>query len=154
MNEIRHAEEKDIGEILVMGRMFFDESPFTGFSTFDVDSFHATVIALISGSAEGSLLVVDTGSGLSGMAASVIYPLYFNLKTLIGQEIFWFMKPEHRNGIGDTLLDELEADSMNKGAVVFMSASLAGGRDKAFERLYRRRGYAPAENSYMRKLSS
>jgi GNAT superfamily N-acetyltransferase len=151
--EIRHAEPQDLSALLDMGRDFFDHSGSASFTTFDEDSLTGTLIALISGVSGGSLLVAETEGQVVGMAACVVFPFYANHSTLIGQEIFWWVKPEHRKGIGGSLLDELEAEAKRKGAKVFIGANLSGERNAAFERLYRRRGYTPAENTHLRVLS-
>lgn len=151
--EIRHAEPDDLGALLEMGREFFDHSPNGAFTTFDENSLTATLIALMSGMSGGSVLVAETEGEVVGMAACVVYPFYANHSTLMGQELFWWVKPEFRKGIGGSLLDELEAEAKRKGAKVFLGAHLSGERNAAFERLYRRRGYTPAENTHIRILS-
>lgn len=152
--EIRIAEAKDLPDIVDMGREFFEQSGNGAFTTFDESSFIATVIGLMSGVANGTLLVAESAGSVIGMAAHVVFPFYANAQTKIGQEIFWYCKPDFRNGIGSDLLDELEADARRKGADVFMSAAIAGLRDGAVARVYQRRGYKPLENSYIRKLAS
>jgi GNAT superfamily N-acetyltransferase len=154
MTEIRHATPDDIEQLVEMGEQFFEESPFRSISTWDAGSFQLTVMSLLSGSTQGGLLVAEDGGKLAGMAAYVIFPLYFNLQTKLAQEVFWFCKPAHRRGLGGALLSELEQDALKNGAQVFISANLAGERDEAFTRLYQRRGYAPTENVFMRKLAS
>jgi len=151
--EIRHAEPDDLNVLLEMGRDFFDNSPNGAFTTFDENSLTSTLIALMSGVAGGSLLVAEADGQVVGMAACVVFPFYANHSTLIGQEMFWWVNPEHRKGIGGSLLDELEAEAKRKGAKVFLGAHLSGERNAAFERLYRRRGYTPAENTHLRILS-
>lgn len=150
--EIRPAEAKDLIDLIDMGREFFEQSGNGAFTTFDEPSFISTIISLMSGA--GTLLVAETADRVVGMAASVVFPFYANMQTRIAQEVFWFCKPDFRKGIGAALLDELEADAQRKGADVFMSAAIAGLRDGAIARVYERRGYKPAENTFLRKLSS
>lgn len=152
--EIRLAEPRDLISIIDMGREFFEQSGNAAFTTFDEPSFVTTVIGLMSGVANGSLLVAESVGSAVGMAAHVVFPFYANMQTKISQEIFWFVKPDFRNGIGTALLDELEADARRKGADVFMSAAIAGLRDGAIRRVYERRGYKAAENTFLRRLSS
>lgn len=152
--EIRYAEPKDLVEILEMGREFFEQSGNGAFTTFDEPSLTATVIGLMSGVGNGALLVAEVGGRAVGIAAHVVFPFYANMNTKLGQELFWFVKPDFRKGIGAALLDELEADAKRKGADVFMSAAIAGLRDEAIGRVYQRRGYKPAENTFIRRLSS
>jgi L-amino acid N-acyltransferase YncA len=151
--EIRKAQPEDLPALLDMGRDFFDHSANSAFTTFDENSLTATLIALMSGVAGGSLLVAETDGEVVGMAACVVFPFYANHSTLISQELFWWVKPEHRKGIGGAILDELEAEAKRKGAKIFIGANLSGERSAAFERLYRRRGYTPAENTHLRILS-
>jgi GNAT superfamily N-acetyltransferase len=150
---IRTATVEDVEEIIEMGRGFYDESPFASISTFDEGSLRLTILALINGSMQGGLLVAEADR-LVGMAAYVIFPLYFNMQTKIGQEVFWWVRPEHRRGVGSRLMDELEAEAKRNGAKVFIGANLSGEHDAAFARLYRRRGYMPGEQTHIRILSS
>jgi GNAT superfamily N-acetyltransferase len=152
--EIRAAQPDDLGAMLDMGREFFDHSGNGAFTTFDESSLTATLISLMSGLSGGSILVAEVSGRVVGMAACLVFPFYANHGTLIGQELFWWTNPDHRKGVGGELLDELEAEAKRKGAKVFISANLAGEHDAAFERLYRRRGYTPAENTHIRILSS
>lgn len=151
--EIRPAEPKDFLEVIEMGREFFEQSGNGAFTTFDEPSFTATVISLMSGVNKATLLVAESAGRTVGMAAHVVFPFYANMNTNISQEIFWFVKPDFRNGIGSALLEELEADARRKGADVFMSAAIAGLRDGAIARVYERRGYKPAENTFIRHLN-
>ena len=137
-----------------MGRDFFEQSGNATFATFDDSSFTMTLISLMSGAVNGTVLVAESEEKVIGMAAHVVFPFYCNMQTKIAQEIFWWVKPDYRNGIGGTLLDELEADAARRGADVFMSAAIAGLRDAAIGRVYQRRGYKPAENTFIRRLSS
>lgn len=152
--EIRAAEPKDLPGIIEMGREFFEQSGNGAFTTFDEPSFTMTIMALMGGISGGTLLIAESAERAVGMAACVVFPFYCNMETKIGQEIFWFCKPDFRNGVGAALLDELETEARRKGADVFMSAAIAGLRDGAIARVYQRRGYKPAENTYIRKLSS
>lgn len=136
-----------------MGREFFEQSGNSAFTTFDEASFTSTIIALMS-MESSMLLVAESTNQVVGMAAAVVFPFYANMQTKLAQEIFWYVKPDFRKGVGGALLDELEAEAGRKGANVFMSAAIAGLRDGAIGRVYERRGYKPIENSYIRKLSS
>ncbi len=137
-----------------MGREFFDHSGNDRFTTFDENSLTATLIAMMSGVAGGSVLVAEVEGKVVGMAACVVFPFYANHATLIGQELFWWVSPAHRKGVGGALLDELEAEAKRKGAKMFIGANLSGEHDAAFARMYRRRGYVPAECTYIRNLAS
>lgn len=152
--EVRAAQSEDLTALLDMGRVFFEHSGNSKFTTFDEPSLTATLIGLMSGVPAGCVLVAEVSGRVVGMAGCVVFPFYANMNTLIGQEVFLWVNPEHRGAVGDALLDELENTAMRKGAKVFINANLAGERDKAFARYYRRRGCTPAEQTHIRILSS
>jgi predicted N-acetyltransferase YhbS len=152
--EIRAAQPDDLGPLLDMGREFFEQSGNSRFTTFDEPSLTTTLIGLMSGVPTGCVLVADIDGNVVGMAGCVVFPFYANMNTKIGQEVFLWVDPAHRGAVGDALLDELEATAMRKGAKVFINANIAGERDKAFARYYRRRGCVPAEQTHIRILSS
>lgn len=152
--EIRAAEPEDLPYLLDMGREFFDHSGSAAFTTFDESSFTATLMSLMAGVSGGVLLVAEAEGSVVGMAACVVFPFYANMATLIGQEIFWWVSPDRRKGVGGSLLDELEAEATRKGAKIFIGANLSGEHSAAFARLYRRRGYVPGENTHLRILAS
>ena len=152
--KIRLAVPEDLPALLDMGREFFDYSPNSAFTTFDEPSLTATLIGLMSGVPAGCVLVADVDGKAVGMAGCVVFPFYANANTLIGQEVFLWVSPAHRGDVGETLLDELEDAAMRKGAKVFINANIAGERDKAFARYYRRRGCVPAEQTHIKVLSS
>jgi hypothetical protein len=151
---IRNATENDIFDLVNMGQDFFNESGLQDVASWDAQSFDTTCRAMINGVVPGSLLVAQKDNELIGMTGCIMFPLYCNLSLTLAQEVFWWVSPEFRKGLGGDLLDELEADAKRKGANVFMSAQIAGQRDEAFARVYQRRGYRPSENLYMRKLAS
>ncbi len=151
--EIRHAEPDDLSVLLDMGREFFESSGNARFTTFDEPSLTATLIGLMSGVPAGCVLVADVEGKVAGMAGCVVFPFYANASTLIGQEVFLWVDPDYRGAVGDALLDELENTAMRMGAKVFINANMAGERDKAFARYYRRRGCVPAEQTHIRILS-
>jgi hypothetical protein len=152
--EIRQAEPNDLNALLDMGREFFEVSGNARFTTFDEPSLTATLIGLMSGVPNGCVLVAELAGEVVGMAGCVVFPFYANISTLIGQEVFFWVSPAHRGAVGDALLDELEGTAMRKGAKVFINANIAGERDKAFARYYRRRGCVPAEQTHIKVLHS
>jgi predicted N-acetyltransferase YhbS len=152
--EIREAQPNDLNALLDMGREFFEHSGNAKFTTFDEPSLTATLIGLMSGVPNGCVLVAELDGKVVGMAGCVVFPFYANFSTSIGQEVFFWVSPAHRGVVGDALLDELEDTAMRKGAKVFINANIAGERDKAFARYYRRRGCVPAEQTHIKVLHS
>ncbi len=149
--KVRPAAKDDLAAIMEMGQAFFEESGLSDCTDFDGNSFHTAVRKLIEGNFTGIILVAED-ERIVGMAACLIYPFYFNVNTSVAQEIFWYCEPDHRFGAGAALLDELEQAAKRRGVSVFIAASMSGLRDSALLRLYRRRGYKPAENTYIKRM--
>lgn len=148
---IRPADERDIPTLLRMGHYFFDEAEMGDVTEYDPGSMERTFRHLIDG-ASGILLVADVSGAVVGAAGALLYPHYFNTDSLTGQEIFWWVAPEHRKGVGAPLLDAMESAAMAAGAVSFSMVSLASLRSDALDRVYRRRGYRPSERTYIKRF--
>lgn len=147
---IRPAEERDIPHLLEMGQRFFNEAGWGDVTEYDPGSMERTLHHLIH--ANGILLVVESGGAVVGMAGALLYPHYFAATSLTGQEIFWWVDPAHRKGSGAALLDAMEAAAKAAGAVSFSMVSVASLRSDALDRVYQRRGYRPAERTYIKRF--
>lgn len=149
---IRAAVTEDVPVILRMGKAFFDQAPWPEFAEWDEGSTRLTLEMLIDGRLPGVLLAAEQDGEVVGMAAALLFPLYFNHRTAAAQEIFWWIEPEHRSGVGAIMFDELEHIAREKGAKVMFAESTAGLRTEALARLYRRRGYKPAGHTFIKRL--
>lgn len=99
----------------------------------------------------GCLLVIDGGDGLAGATGALLHPHYFNSAHLTGQELFWWVDPEHR-GQGNALFDALENWVREQGAKSFTMIALEALDPERVGMIYRRRGYRPVEHSYVRAM--
>lgn len=149
---IRAGEETDVPAIMALGRKFFDAAGWPAVAEWDDASVEATLRALIDGKMPGGLPVAEVDGEVVGMAAFLLFPFYFNLRTTVGQEIFWYVEEKHRFGAGAEMLQWIEAKAKEGGAAVFIMSSVTGLRDAALARVYARRGYAPAENTFIKRL--
>lgn len=142
---IRDATHADIPALVGMGERFFLESGYSKEATFDPATFESTLRSLIDG--DSGILIITEG----GMAGALVYPMYFNASILTGQELFYWISPEHRGG-GVALLDALESRAKALGAKTFSMICLDTLRPEAVGRLYERRGYRKSEHSYIKRL--
>lgn len=149
---IRSALKRDVPGLLRMGREFFKESGLSSFMAWDDFSFEITATRLIEGKIPGVILVADDDDKLVGMAACLLFPMYFNLSVPAAQELFWWVDPRHRFGVGGWLIEELEDQAKEAGASVLLLGAVSGLRDAAISRVYARRGYKPLEHSYIKEL--
>jgi len=144
---IRRATEEDIEFIVEMGRKFYESCGFPSILTFDPEILTGVLHNLIVN--DNACILVD--DKLRGMIAGVVYPYYFTGQ-MSGNEMFWWVEPEHRKGLGKKLLDKLEEWAEAKGAVSFTMISLDASNPEKMDKIYRKRGYEPREHHYVRYL--
>jgi GNAT superfamily N-acetyltransferase len=147
---IRPAVREDIPRILEMGERFFETAGWPEVAAWDAESMARTLGFLIERDI-GAVFVLDEGGDLVGMAGGMLNPFYFNAGHLTGQELFWWVEPEHR-GQGRFLFDALEDWARAAGAQSFTMIALDRIKPEVMGRIYRARGYRAAEHSYIKRF--
>jgi len=143
---IRRATLADIEQMVVLGQRFHayagvHEIPF------DPESFHQTV-ALGLADPNQCYLVAEVDGAVRAMAGAIAYPPYFNHTAKTGQELFWWSEC----GDGMRLHDALAGWARERGCQSFAMIALADGRSARMERLYKRMGYRPSEQTFIKRL--
>ena len=148
---IRPATENDMHSLIGMGRRFFQASGYGDLAAFDRESFEVTLRHLIGGG--GTCLVAEKDGLVVGMAGALAYPFYFNAQHKTGQELFWWLNPEHRGGLlGARLFAGLEAWAKDQGCSSFTMVALDAVRPEQVGGMYKRRGYRASEHTYIKEL--
>lgn len=148
---IRLASKADVPVIARLGTLFFVEAGWSDVAEWDHDSIMRTLEHMVA-SDDGILLVAETDGKIIGMAGGLVFPLYFNHAHKSGQELFWWIAPEHRGGVGARMLDRLEQEARDRGAKSWAMIALAKVRPESVGKLYERRGYRASERSYIKAL--
>lgn len=146
---IRLAVPDDGPAMMAMAAQFHDEAGYGAQFPFDVVSFAHTVAAL---GPRGLVLVAEVDTHIVGMAAADVAPAVTNHGVLIAREVFWFVLPQNRKGIGRQLLNALELLALEHGADYFDAIAEEGKRSAALGRVYRAGGLVPAETVYRKNL--
>lgn len=155
---IRPAVPEDIFQLAKLGQAFFKEAGFADKLpngddlTFDLESFGRTVGTLID--TGGVMLVAEIDENVVGMAAAGAAPAWWNNNVLTAQELFWYVDPPYRKGIGAKLMMALEAAVKSLGVTLFSMSAEEGLRSTALNRMYRQRGYFPTEMLFWKRLGS
>ena len=143
---IRLAKLEDIPNLLRMGELFFNDSGYGEITSFNKNDTEITLKSLID---LGTLLT----DGKSSMIGFLVFPLFMNQKTLMSQELFWWVDEDKRGTrIGIDLLKQAEKISKENGATVMNMLSLNDLNGEKVNKLYERLGYKRKEQSYMRVL--
>lgn len=148
---IRNAEPGDIPAIAELGALFHIEAELGDVVGYCPESTAKTLQSLID-SPDGILLVAEQGGEIVGMTGGLAFPFYFNHAHKSGQELFWFVKPEARNGVGRLLFDAIEAEAKAAGCVSWAMIALDRVQPELTGKIYRRRGYRASEHSYIKRL--
>ena len=146
---VRVAKANDLPSMVRMGRRFFDASGYSDLASFDDGSFEATFSSLID--SPDAVVVVCEQDRIVGMAAALLYPLYFNASHRTAQEMLWWVD-EDRRGVGGHIFDMLIAEAKKKGAKSVSMIALEELSPSVVGAFYERRGFRPSERSWMRAL--
>lgn len=147
---IRHAVPSDMPELLRMGRAFHAVTGVADLIPLDEPTLERTFQQLMDAEL-GALLVVEGEGGLIGATGALLHPHYWNADHITGQELFWWIDPEHR-GCGGKLFDALEGWVREQGASSFTMIALDALEADRVSLIYRRRGYRPAERCFVRGM--
>lgn len=153
--DIRAATPADVPALVAMVRRLYDESKWSSVvEEFDDDSMAANLQRMMIPETGGVVVVAVADDGeFAGMAAALIYPCFFNVAVLVGQEIVFWVDPEYGGHTGPAIINGMEAVCKGLGAKVMIQADLPRGRrDEAVTEFYRRRGYQPGENIFVKAL--
>lgn len=131
-----------------MGRAFFDKTAYApiGFNPQDFE----TVLRNVIDSPDGILLIADEG-GPIGMLGAIKYPFYMNRSHITVQELFWWVDENQRGtNAGTALISALESWAAEHGAKSVQMACLEAIEPQRIGALYRRRGYAASDHSFLK----
>lgn len=150
---IREATKSDAEKVAHLGGLFYEEAGLMErFGGFDP----STVIHLVEQSqGNGSLiaLLAEESGEAVGIAMAVLYPFPFNNAVKVGQELFWWVRPEHRKqSHGRDLMEGLEDWARNQGAQAFTMINLHGLDHEAVAKIYKKSGYSPLEHTFTKRF--
>lgn len=148
---IRPARLDDMPAMLALLADFHAASGMGAVAPYCAESMAATLARMMDNNA-AILLVAEHNGDVVGVAGGSVFPAYWNQAQTIGQESFWWADPAHRGRIGPAMLENLEQEARNRGAVRFLMVCLEALRPTAVGELYRRRGYEALEHSYVRAI--
>lgn len=143
---IRPAALQDIPRMVELGQRFHEYAGVAEIP-FDAASFGQT-ISLGLTDPNQCYLVADVDETVQAMAGAISYAPYFNHAAKTGQELFWWSEC----GEGLRLHDALAAWALERGCQSFAMIALADGRSERMARLYKRMGYRPTEQTFIKGL--
>jgi len=147
---VREATTDDLPELLRMGEMF--ASCIGASIEYDEASFAETLRGMIEN--DQATVMVAEGASIVGMIAGLLFPAFFNHAHLTGQELVWWVDPEHRRGrAGIMLFSALEDWAKESGAQTFSMMSIEPLKTDEVNQMYERKGYTVHEHSFIKELT-
>ena len=146
---IRPAVAADLPALVEMGAAFHGEAQWASdIAAFDPDTFADLCVAL---NEHGVLLVADIEGDAVGMIGGGFLPAWFNRASHVAQELFLYVRPEHRRGAGARLMLKMIDECRARGATTLFASAIANGSPDVDD-IYRRLGFAPTERAYSKVL--
>ena len=143
---IRDATEDDFLDLVSIGSDF---AAAAGMPEVDVDTLVTTLRTLMD---SGVLKVAENGE-IAGTIGALVFPHYWNVNEVVAQELFWWIREEYRGtSAGIRLLNACEKECQGMGAKKLMMLCLDNLDGDKVANLYRRRGYEPQEQTFIKVL--
>ena len=141
---IRPANDTDREWIAAEGKRFFDASGYGEVCEYNGDDLMRTLERV-------QIVLVDDQR--RAMAAAGLFPAFMDSRSLMAQELFWWVSPEHRgSGVAIELLEAIESAAKRMGAKALLMLCIDHLDGERVAEIYKRRGYRAAERMFMRKL--
>jgi len=148
MTDIIKATIDDLNDLVTMGCAFFHEAQWQDLYEWDNNSASLVLADLIQNPEAVVYMAKQDGISI-GMAAAVLYPLWYNTNIKVAQEFFMYVRPEKR-GVGTKLKNKLEEEAIKMGARTMAMGSVEAL--PALDKYYARSGYAPSEKTFIKRL--
>lgn len=139
----------DLYTVVSGAREFYKEMSLPG--EFKADNFTQSWSMLMNLNLGTIFAAFEDGNCVAGIGA-IIYPCP-NTGDQVATEAFWYVRSTHRKGTtAIRLLKEFEAWGKRRKASRLVMGALANSPE-AVTRLYKRSGYTPLEQHWMKQLS-
>jgi GNAT superfamily N-acetyltransferase len=142
---LRLATFNDLEQCLNIGEEFWDQTEY------NMPYNRAGVMDLLVGLIQSELFIVyEYENEIVGVAALLIAPFHFDPSIKVATELFWYVRPGVReNGVGEAMLDGMEAMAKTKGAHLFGMGTMY---DPKADAMLESRGYKQTEKTFTKVL--
>ena len=150
--EVRAATTDDLPNYIQLARMFHAASPMHNVIPFD-DEGYSKFFSRALQAPEVGVWLAEIDGEVVGIAGALLYPMYFSPKTLVAQELWWWLTPKARgSGAGAKMFKQIEDWAKSNGAAAVFMIALEDSRAKKMEHLYARAGFRPMERTFIKEV--
>ena len=152
MLNVRNATIDDLSEYVLLAQEFHAASPMHGAIAFDPEGYADFFIGAVENPDIG-LWLAEIGGKVVGITGAINYPLYFNPKSNVVQELWWWLTPDSRGtGAGAKMFNCIKDWAKEKNACAMFMIALEDDRAGKMEKLYRRAGFKPVERTFIKEV--
>jgi len=151
---LRDAEHPDIPELVEMLLAFQLEA-----GCYDqIDPCRESLAGFLKGiidSQDAGAEIYEIDGVIAGATAILAYPSWFNQKQKVGQELFWYIKPEYRGkfGMAMRMFKWLERWAENHKLTALTVASTGTMKVDKLASFYEKRGFKVWDVLYTKEVS-
>lgn len=147
---VRFATLEDVSAIIEMGAEFVSQA----WTEFEYDELSTKSWLYDFLHMPGTvLLIAEHNEEVIGMLAGMIVPMYFNQDHRNAQEMFWWVKEEHRKSrAGIQLLKVFEKWAIAHGARTIQMGTVARINQSRLAEFYKKQGFEESETYYTKVL--
>lgn len=151
---IRLAEQKDIPELVKMLLAFQSEAGCYDQITPCEKSLSNFMAGIIT-NADADAAVYEVDGIIAGATAILAYPSWFNQAQKVGQELFWYIKPEYRGkyGMAMRMFKWLERWAEDHKLQALTVASTGTLKVEKLGEFYEKRGFKMWDVLYTKEVS-
>lgn len=149
--KVRKASETDLPKIVEMGLAFYNDTQHSAHEPYNSEAVKNVSKWLLEDEKRGIVLVAHTDEGeVIGATAGMLYPLWMAPNHITGQEMFWYVMPEHRKSRAGSLLFAALEDWASRNANSFCMIALSHLAEKRIGKMYEAKGYVALEKTYVK----
>lgn len=151
---VRKATLDDWPQYASLAQAFHDASPMHNVIPFDPVGYRTFYENALSNKDIGVWLAECDGE-VVGVCGAMAYPLYFNPKATVVQELWWWLNPNVRgSGAGGQMFNQIEQWANEKRASALFMVALEDNHAKKMENMYTRAGFRPLERTFIKEVSA
>lgn len=149
---IRFATPEDAPKVAEMVEPFFGMALTEMLGEYDRKAMQ-NLVAATTLSGDACTIIAEVDGNMVGALCALSYQHPMKPSVRIGQELFWWVDPEHRKGgTGKEMLSAFEDWAKSIGCRSVVMATMHGIDHERNGAFYQRSGYGPFEYTYLKEV--
>lgn len=151
--KVRKATKDDLPKIVEMGLAFFNDTKHAAVVPYNAEAVERISEQLMQDERAGAVFIAHTENGeIIGATAGILFPLWMAPEHITGQEMFWYVMPEHRKSKAGSLLFAALEEWAANNSDSFCMVALSHMHENRIGQMYESKGYVPLERTYIKVL--